>query len=479
MNCWYTNATSLNNKMKLLDAHIFVDKPDIIFVCETWFTEDSLVNIANFRCFNRNRLEDEHGGVVIYVKDDLIAMETQNKFLNDSNIEQIWCSIDIGLDKILLGCMYRPPNSSNEVNKLINKSLVTAKQEIENGRYTTMIVAGDFNYPDICWERDGLIYLKKNSQMSIDFIDTINDNYIEQNVFEPTFQLDDGKSTNILDLILSDNSERIRDLTINPQLGDIKRAHYVLKWKFDVENIDKKFYDKKYFFKKGNYVYMNQDLSKVDWNNKFRDRTVNDCYDILLEIYHNLCDQYIPKYSKKEFSQNQNPATSKKEVKELIRKKRNLWKRNRASNFKYEQSVKDYKEICKKIKKVIKKTTCSFERELAKTAKTNPKLFYAYAKRNQKTVSKIHSIRNESDEIITERNEIVNILNNKFQSVFVKEDNNDLPEFNDRTKQQLEWDWDDKINKTRVEKLLANLNENKSTGSDGMSPYVLKKCSNG
>lgn len=43
----------------------------------------------------------------------------------------------------------------------------------------------------------------------------------------------------------------------------------------------------------------------------------------------------------------------------------------------------------------------------------------------------------------------------------------------------MEWDWDDKIDKTRVEKLLANSNENKSTGSDGMSPYVLKKCSNG
>jgi hypothetical protein len=34
---------------------------------------------------------------------------------------------------------------------------------------------------------------------------------------------------------------------------------------------------------------------------------------------------------------------------------------------------------------------------------------------------------NESDEIITERNETdVNILNKKFQSVFVKEDNNDF-----------------------------------------------------
>ena len=64
-------------------------------------------------------------------------------------------------------------------------------------------------------------------------------------------------------------------------------------------------------------------------------------------------------------------------------------------------------------------------------------MFYAYAIKNQRTISKLQSIRNNNNEIVTNKLEIVNILNEKFQSVFVKEDLDKLPNFGLKTKNEL------------------------------------------
>jgi hypothetical protein len=42
LSCWYTNPTSLNNKMADFTCWINIDKPDILFIAETWWNGTSI-----------------------------------------------------------------------------------------------------------------------------------------------------------------------------------------------------------------------------------------------------------------------------------------------------------------------------------------------------------------------------------------------------------------------------------------------------
>jgi hypothetical protein len=48
---WYTNATSLNNKIDELRLQTEIYEPDVIFVTETRFKAESDVNINNYNIF--------------------------------------------------------------------------------------------------------------------------------------------------------------------------------------------------------------------------------------------------------------------------------------------------------------------------------------------------------------------------------------------------------------------------------------------
>ena len=48
---WYTNATSLDNKMHLFELELLTEDPDIAVVTETWFRESSLVNVNGYTLF--------------------------------------------------------------------------------------------------------------------------------------------------------------------------------------------------------------------------------------------------------------------------------------------------------------------------------------------------------------------------------------------------------------------------------------------
>ena len=61
LTCWYTNATSLNNKFSQFEAEINLYDPDIIMVCETWWKEHSIVNLSGYNLFRKDRI-DRTGG---------------------------------------------------------------------------------------------------------------------------------------------------------------------------------------------------------------------------------------------------------------------------------------------------------------------------------------------------------------------------------------------------------------------------------
>ncbi|RNA26872.1 RNA-directed DNA polymerase from mobile element jockey-like [Brachionus plicatilis] len=129
--------------------------------------------------------------------------ESRNK--NDIT-ENVWCSIKNGQGNILLGCVYRPPNSSNLTNRNITELLAEAT---------------------IKWSKNGYSEIFPNDQGSSFFVDNVFDCFLNQMVVKHTFQVSDGCTTNTLDLILTTCENRFTKIVNQPPLGGLDRGHTV------------------------------------------------------------------------------------------------------------------------------------------------------------------------------------------------------------------------------------------------------------
>ena len=121
-----------------------------------------------------------------------------------------------------------------------------------------------------------------------------------QNVNKPTFQNELGVETNVLDLILTENNNRVYMLQHTQPLGGIDHGHHVLEFRYSYCNskrVNELVNKPKLLHKKGNFVSLNHFSNNIDWNKEFIDHNVDECYNKWLEFYEVGCDLYIPRLS--------------------------------------------------------------------------------------------------------------------------------------------------------------------------------------
>ena len=129
LTCHYFNARSLSNKLNSLTLLLNSEKYDIIFITETWLSDNifdsEIIKNSNYSIFRRDRLYRHGGGVAIL-------------FRNVIKINMINIPVIYNASEILVADMstpslsyrfivsYRPPNSDNEYNELFLQSLTWA-----------------------------------------------------------------------------------------------------------------------------------------------------------------------------------------------------------------------------------------------------------------------------------------------------------------------------------------------------------------
>ncbi|KAK3106090.1 hypothetical protein FSP39_012594 [Pinctada imbricata] len=133
-------------------------------------------------------------GVLLYVRNELKAVEVES---GSEFKESVWVKINLkDNDKLLLGCVYKSPSSTEENHKLLNDMVRNINAE---DIYSHILVAGDFNFPDINWTT-----WNSQDKQSIDFIESLRDGYLGQMIDmidKPTrFRI--NQTPSLLDLIL-------------------------------------------------------------------------------------------------------------------------------------------------------------------------------------------------------------------------------------------------------------------------------------
>ncbi|VDP86674.1 unnamed protein product, partial [Schistosoma mattheei] len=85
-------------------------------------------------------------GCIIYALDTLTTNKLGDSVLN-SLPESVWISVNTLNHSLLLGCIYRDPDSSNNGNDLIINAFIHASSL----NFSANVITGDFKYPGINW----------------------------------------------------------------------------------------------------------------------------------------------------------------------------------------------------------------------------------------------------------------------------------------------------------------------------------------
>ena len=103
----HNNIKSLANKVDLITPES--EHHDIITISETWLTtkiHNNKIHLPNFFPPIRRDRDDGHGGVAIYVRNNMFCKERPDLSVND--LEAVWIETKLEQETLLVGCFYRP-----------------------------------------------------------------------------------------------------------------------------------------------------------------------------------------------------------------------------------------------------------------------------------------------------------------------------------------------------------------------------------
>ena len=90
--------------------------------------------------------------------------------------------------------------------------------EIEYQNYDLVCIAGDFNYPTVEWKGTG------GDERGQLFKSTLQENFLTQMVQQDTRKRE-GQRSNLLDLVIVSDENRISDIKHEPPLGEKRPRH--------------------------------------------------------------------------------------------------------------------------------------------------------------------------------------------------------------------------------------------------------------
>ena len=465
-NCTYVNADNLMNKREELEAMIAIHSPDIICVSEflpkntSTPVQEPELNLVNYDlCSN---ISCAKRGVVIYV-----ASSLKMNPIDFSQVavfeESAWVEIKLkGNDKLLIGCVYRSPNSQKENNaKLISGiESVCARKD-----YSHLVICGDFNLPDINWKQEETS--ASESHISFKFLESIKNCFLTQHVVEPTHFRGEQKA-NVLDLIFTNTENTISDLEYGAPIGS---SHHVsLRFKIICYSEQTSKGRKTFRYTKGDYTEMRKLLSRHDWDDTMSEKSCLESWMLLTDLINEGMDACIPKG----YNQISKPGRAlwmNESALIKVKKKSAAYQRYRETKEGAEHEL--YARARNQARWATRRAKKEFEKKIAKEAKSNPKAFYKYANSKLKVRAGIADLDTPEGKATTDRQK-AEALNSFFTSVFTRENTDDVPQPQGKDVDPIS---DLFITEAMVKKKLKLLNPNKSSGPDGLHPRILSELS--
>ena len=472
LKCFYSNVDSILNK-RLEIAQLLVQEHIDIFLLTEILPKNlrfpvqpsEIACFDDFDCFSNCFSPYVHLGTAIYVRKSLKAQQISLKQDQEAARESVWVELKLkGGDKLLIGCVYRPPSNTDTDNKLLYDTILSL---VENRSH--VLICGDFNQPDVNWEDESIT---SNSQQSASylFMEFVRDTFLYQHICQPTHYRGQQNPT-LIDLIFSNEEDMVQNIKHEAPIG--KSHHQTIYFDFlcytpEISNNDRTLYN----YKRADFEQMRIYISEQNLMDKIQGKGTEETWEIISKCVLDAVGLYVPKRSSNNKRKTQKPCINRVSLIKIDEKR--ITYRNWLRNLD-DISYKEYAKARNQSKKECRKAEIQHEKDIAKDAKNNPKVFYSYVNKKLKVRESIGDLQKEDGELESTDEGKANILNNFFCSVFTQERLDDVPTC-DRKNPDVHLD-DIYFTKEQVEKKLKNINPAKSSGPDDINAAVLKELS--
>ena len=363
---------------------------------------------------------------------------------------------------------YRPPSFNLEEWLHLFSSFLQ-----KNSRYDKVLIAGDFNFPDLTWNSTFVpaISGKSISAGSSEFREVCFDFFLHQINMYPT------RHNNILDLVLTTVPDNILNLPcVSAETFEISSDHHLTFFDFLLFTKQKGCDKRTVFnFHLADWSGFLDALDKCNLSpNESTD--VNTDWELWRNIFLDVATEYIPR---KTLKRRNSPPWVDGEVKRLLSKKDSC--RKKAKKLSCLKLWEKFRNLRRKAKSLLKVKRMQYFQSLPSMLKSNSKKFWSIFKATSKNSSIPSKMTWTHQDLIVQTAEnpvdIANLLNRYFYSVFNHDDPNDedsIPISSEDHSTLLETISDITLTEAEVCSVLRTINENKATGPDKIPAVLLK-----
>ncbi|KAJ3654552.1 hypothetical protein Zmor_013731 [Zophobas morio] len=356
---------------------------------------------------------------------------------------------------LLLGCIYRPPSSVVDNDKILVESLSHLADS-----YATLLLFGDFNMPDITWPIDPRCSYKPSSQL---FVDLLTHSHLRQLVTQPTrHRLNQNPST--LDLIVCSDDHSLTNLDYLAPIGI--SDHSTLKIDLQICQSPRR---RTVSFTRTvtDYRAVNNDLAKTNWEALLSDESIVKNWSTFKNTLQSLLHRHTKSFFVKQSSTK--PWINGRLLQQINRK-RALWRTYKRSGSELDYRI--HREFSNRLSTAIKEARCVYEKNVAE-AKDAKKL-YKYIRTKFTGPVSTPRLKNTFGEVLDNNKIIADTFADAFSNVFTIEPSGCLPKLNNICK-PISFS-DISFTTDVVHKKLKQLKVSKSPGPDLITAKTLHEC---
>ena len=456
------NCCSIRSQAKrgLLHALIAEHRAEIIIGCETHLDATYLsseIFPSHFNVIRKDRNEGS-GGVFIAYNSDIPIVEEP---LLNGDAEMIWAKLCVNNCKPVYICsFYRPPN--NLTTPITNLRASLSKITTQN---PDIVVAGDFNFPDIEW-KEGIGCISPSPtygrELNHLFAEVVNDSGLEQFVTQAT------RNNHVLDLVFTTTLDLIYDVNVVPGISDHEAVSFKIKLPSYIPST--KQLRKVYHYHRANIDRILEEMnlfSSTFLSQEPHQYSVESNWLRLKSILLHVVELYVPH---KTINPYKDLPWMNRNIKAQMRKRKRLY--NKARCTKSPADWTQYKIMRNVVNKSLRQAHEGYCQHLFDNSFTNNrKRFWSLVKRSHKSYQSVAPLEVNNSLKITPTSK-AETLGEQFFSVFTRE-NNSIPVIPSTQYPPMP---NVTFNTKGIESLLKDLKPGKAAGPDEIPTWILKTC---
>lgn len=438
-----------------------------IILVESWlndsFTDDEL-NLENYNIFRCDRSSASSnkvrgGGILIAVRKMISAYRIKPI---DENVEQLFVSCNIGNCNFILGGVYIPPSSSDQIYHSHVSSLERIRLKYPSHNF---YIFGDYNIPNLHWFNGN--FRAREEQHSASLIITQGYTFLD---FSQHINIPNSNNV-FLDLLFSNDPDILVTVPVDyifPSSLHHEPYSFEIPWNNNTKQNTIDMVDYFYDFRNADYVGLNNYLSPIKWLECLDFNDINNATASFYDILNMAIALFVPV---KRYKSSNFPDWFNSELRNLVYQKKIAHKRYKTKgDITYYYEFTNLRSQCKIMAKVCYE---NYVRNMEGKLQADPRSFWKFF--NKK--NSVFSVPNQmflNDKEANNGREVVEVFSDYFASVYVDDHENNLYRYKGQVN-----NYDINCPKFSVSDIfnkISKIPDKLNLGPDGIPNVLIKNC---